>query len=65
MTYNGKPVALTFKKAVEFISMVDNHDELNEAFALVDFAFQHEKITWKEHEQLWSILNMMTESFMD
>lgn len=56
MTYNGKPVALTFKKMVEFIANVNSEAEWNEAYALIEFSFQKEKITWNDMELMFSLL---------
>lgn len=48
---------MTFKKLVILISEIKNEDELLEAYGKVDIAFQKEKITWNDHECLFSILS--------
>ena len=57
MTYKGKPVALTYKKMVEFIADIRNEAEWNEACALVDYAYQHEKFNWNDHETMMRLLD--------
>ena len=56
MTYNGKPIALTFKKMVEFIADIKSQEEWNEGYALIEFSYQREKFTWKDYEVLFSLL---------
>lgn len=56
MTYNGEAKALTFKKIVTFISKISNESELNEAYTLTEFSYQHEKISWVEHGIIYDLL---------
>ena len=56
MTHNGKAVALSYKKMVEFIANVSNEAEWNEASALVEFSYQHEKFNWNDHETMVLLL---------
>ena len=55
MKYNGKPVSLTFKQLVKLISEIEVEDDKNEAFALIDWSYQHDKITWTDHEMLFTL----------
>ena len=56
MTLNGTPKALTFKKMVEFISDINTEAKKDEAYGLIDFSFQHEKLTWADHEMLYALM---------
>lgn len=49
-----------FKKLVRRISEIKSKAEFDEACSEVDNAFQHEKITWSDHEILFEILGKIS-----
>lgn len=52
-----------FKKFIERIIAAENHDDaMNNVFygaTGIDVAYQQEKITWKEHEMLFALIEKM------
>ena len=51
--------AMTFKALVKEIASCKLGDEnrCNEICGLINFSFEHEKITWDDHETLYTIMN--------
>lgn len=48
---------MTFKKLVELIASIETMEEYNETCGMIDDSFQHEKITWKDHELLYTLVS--------
>lgn len=52
-----------FKKFIERIIAAENHDDAIENVFYgpdgIDMAFQHEKITWKEHQMLLQLIEKL------
>lgn len=47
--------AKTFKQICEMIADATTFEQVQEIYGQIDFSFQLEKITWKEHEILYHI----------
>lgn len=45
-----------FKKIVGSIAAIHTEDDLNVVCGMIDTAFQQEKISWKDHEVLYAIV---------
>ncbi len=48
-----------FKKIVSAIAAVNTQEDFDIACSMIDNAFQQEKITWKDHELLHSLISKM------
>ena len=48
-----------FKKIVAAIAAINTQEDFNIACSMIDNAFQQEKITWKDHELLHSLISKM------
>lgn len=55
MKYNNKPVRMTFKKLVGLIADIQTEEDRDEAYALIDWNFQQETISWADHETLYTL----------
>lgn len=51
---------MTYKKLVKQISEIQDWDDICRAEGEINFAFEHEKITWDDHETLYKICNALT-----
>ena len=49
-----------FKKLVYKIAAIKTEDDRNECFAEIDKAFDNDKITWNDHETLYSLAAVVT-----
>ena len=61
--YEGRKETRTFKKFIQRIIEAKNRDEAVEKVFYgpegIDMAYQHEKITWKEHQMLLALIDKM------
>mgnify|MGYP007101905768 CR=1 FL=1 len=48
---------MTFKKLVQLISEIGKYEDCNKVENEIKKSFESGKITWKDHEMLWSILD--------
>lgn len=48
-----------FKKIVQMIATIETVSEFDEACGAIDRAFDREKITWNDHETLYSLLRFI------
>lgn len=46
-----------FKKLVKMIAEIETVSEFDEACGAIEQAFSRDKITWADHETLYSLLN--------
>lgn len=46
-----------FKKIVAAIAAIDTQEDFDITCGMIDNAFQQEKITWKDHELLYSLIS--------
>ena len=46
---------LTFKELVKLFSEVETEDDFNRACGEIDNSFQHEKISWNDHQLLYRL----------
>lgn len=53
----------TFKQLVQDLSEVTNKAELNALCFMIDMSYQHEKITYKDSETLYKIINKVVKDF--
>lgn len=53
-----------YKKLVQMLIDANTGQEINRAGSEIDKAFEKEKITWKDHEQLYSLLSKIS-SFIE
>lgn len=44
---------LTFKELIKLFSEIETEDDFNRACGEIDNSFQHEKISWGDHELLY------------
>lgn len=49
-----------FKKLVYKIAAIKTEGDRNECFAEIDKAFDNDKITWNDHEALYSLAAVIT-----
>lgn len=49
-----------FKKIVELIVNIETQEDFDIVCGMIDTEFNKEKLTWKEHELLYSLMNMVT-----
>lgn len=54
---------LTFKQIVKEIAQIKTTEDLNNVFFDIDNAFQADKITWDDHETLYTIADFAEKSF--
>ena len=47
---------MTFKTLVGLIAEIETEEELDKAFACVEFAYQKEWISWNDHETLFQLI---------
>ena len=47
----------TFKQLVDTISNISSDEDFNEACGEIDISFQHDKISWKDHELLYKLVS--------
>lgn len=45
-----------FKKIVSAIAAIHTQEDFNAVCGIIDTAYQQEKITWKDHETLYSLI---------
>ena len=45
-----------FKKIVASIAAITVQEDVNAVFGMIETAFQQDKISWKEHEVLYTIV---------
>ena len=50
---------LTYKQIVKAISEAKTEEELEKAMWDIDRSFEHEKITWNDHETLYAIASRL------
>ncbi len=48
-----------FKKLVKFIAAIKTESDRNSCFTQIDRAFDAEKISWDDHETLYSLASMV------
>lgn len=48
-----------FKKIVAAIATINTREDVDNILGMIDIAFQHEKITWKDHEVLFEIVGKL------
>ena len=48
-----------FKKIVSAIAAVNTQEDFDIACSMIDTAFQQEKISWKDHQLLHSLISKM------
>ena len=48
-----------FKKIVAAIAAINTQEDFNIACGMIDTAFQQEKIGWKDHQLLHSLISKM------
>jgi len=49
--------ALNYKQIIEIISTIDSLEAFNTACGEIDISFQADKISWKDHEQLYKLVS--------
>lgn len=52
------PKPKTYKQLVEKMSEMETESDLNAICYEIDWSFQQEKITWKDHETLYKLAGM-------
>lgn len=52
--------AMTFKQIVEAMEKAMTFAEIQEVYGLIDISFQAEKISWKDHELLYHLVDRLT-----
>lgn len=50
---------LTFKQIVKEIAQIETTEDLNNVFFDIENAFQADKITWDDHETLYTIVGFI------
>ena len=45
-----------FKKIVSFISTINTPEDIDTAYGMIETAYQHEKISWADHEMLYALV---------
>ena len=48
-----------FKKILAAIAAINTQEDFNIACGMIDTAFQQEKISWKDHQLLHSLISKM------
>ena len=48
-----------FKKLIKMIAAIETNVEFDEACGAIDRAFDREKISWDDHETLYSLLRFI------
>ena len=54
--------AKTFKEIVNTLAAAENKEDIYSAMGDIDRAFCAEKITWKDHENLYAIAEVLSAS---
>lgn len=49
----------TFKQLVKAIAQIETDDDLNNVYFDIENAFQADKISWDDHENLYTILGFI------
>lgn len=49
-----------FKKIVAAIAEINTREDVDNVLGMIDTAFQHEKISWKDHEVLFGIVGKIS-----
>ena len=57
---NLKGIKIMFKKLVVMISTIETQEDFNIVWGAIDTAFQHEKISWNEHQTLFNLIKKIT-----
>lgn len=56
---------MTYKQLVNAIGDLDQANIVNKLLGEINYSFEHEKITWKDHETLYKIACMIQDSMYD
>lgn len=48
--------ALSYKQIVGCIAAITTKEDYNTVCGMIDFSFQKEKISWKDHEVLYAVM---------
>ena len=49
----------TFKQLVDTIASISSKEDFNRACGEIDDSFQHDKITWNDHELLYKLISKL------
>ena len=52
-----------YKKIIQMLIEARTHEDINKITAEIDRAFQHDKLTWKDNEQLYDLVAKIDGSF--
>lgn len=50
---------MTYKQLIKLISEAETNEDVEKAWWNIDRAFEHEKITWNDHEILYTIASKL------
>lgn len=53
-----------FKKIVEAIAAIKTKSDYSKCCGMIDNAFQNEKLSWSDHETLYSLLRLINYAFL-
>lgn len=48
--------ALSYKQIVGCIAAITTREDFNKVCGMIDSSYQHEKISWKDHEILYAVV---------
>ena len=51
--------ALSYKQIVGCIAAITTKEDYNKVCGMIDFSFQKEKISWKDHEVLYAVMRLI------